>query len=297
MKITRVRVVVVDHDGGTLTERCIESVRRTRWSGEFDTVLVDNASTVPVSTTWPDVRRVRCDRNRGFAGGANAGIGSLDDVDAVALVNNDAVVDAGWLEPLVAALDADPSLAAASPKIRFLDRPVINNVGTVLRADWYGVDRGFDEPDDGRFDDEEDVEAWCGGAVLLRAEYLRECGLFDERLFLYYEDLELSLRGQEAGWRFRYIPQSVVDHEHSATAVSGSDFAEFYKERNRLLVVARHAPWRLVLWLPIRHLVATVSYLVHGQAHVARRRMRSWFSFVRLLPAMLRSRWATGAHQ
>jgi len=290
LNLRRIRIVVIDHDGGSLTERCIESVRATQWDGELDIVLVDNASVTPVATTWPDVRVVRCDRNLGFAGGANVGIGTLADVDAVALVNNDAVVEPGWLTPLVTALDGDPSLAAASPKIRFLGRQTINNVGTVLRRDWYGIDRGFEEPDDGRFDHEEDIEAWCGGAVLLRAEYLRECGLFDERLFLYYEDVELSLRGREAGWRFRYLPSSVVEHEHSATAISGSDFAEYYKERNRLLVVARHAPWYLVLWFPIRHLFATGSYAVHGQRAVARRRLRSFTGFLRFLPAMLRSR-------
>ena len=290
MNLRRIRVVVVDHDGGALTERCIESVRSTEWDGELDIVLVDNASARPVSTTWPDVRIVRSDRNVGFAGGANLGIGVLDDVDAVALVNNDAVVAPGWLAPLVDALDADPSVAAANPKMRFFGRNVINNVGTVLRADWYGVDRGFEEPDDGRFDRAQDIDVWSGGAVLLRGDYLRECGLFDERLFLYYEDVELSLRGQDAGWRFRYVPESVVEHEHSATAVSGSDFAEFYKERNRLLVVARHAPLHLVVWFPIRHLIATASYAVHGQRSVARRRMRSWLAFARLLPAMLRDR-------
>lgn len=273
-----------------MTERCIESVRATRWDGELDIVLVDNASRMPIANTWPDVRTVRCDRNRGFAGGANAGIGTFDDVDAVALVNNDAVVEPDWLAPLVEALDDDPSVAAVNPKMRFLGRDVINNVGTVLRSDWYGVDRGFEEPDDGRYDVAEDIDIWSGGAVVLRGEYLRECGLFDERLFLYYEDVELSLRGQEAGWRFRYVPSSVVEHEHSATAITGSDFAEYYKERNRLLVVARHAPLHLVVWFPIRHLFATASYAVHGQRSVARRRMRSWFGFVRLLPAMLRDR-------
>lgn len=290
MNVRRVRVVVIDHDGGALTERCIESVRATNWDGELDIVLVDNASVRPVTTAWPDVRVVRSDRNLGFAGGANLGIGALGEVDAVALVNNDAVVERGWLAPLVRALDADPSVAAANPKMRFFGRNVINNVGTVLRADWYGVDRGFEEPDDGRFDAEEDIDVWSGGAVLLRSDYLRECGLFDERLFLYYEDVELSLRGQEAGWRFRYVPESVVEHEHSATAVSGSDFAEFYKERNRLLVVARHAPLHLVVWFPVRHLIATASYAVHGQRHVAARRMRSFRAFLRLLPAMLRDR-------
>ena len=290
MTLTRVRVVVVDHNGASLTRRCVESVRATEWDGELDIVVVDNASTPPFDGTWPGVRVVRSDRNRGFAGGANLGIDGFEDVDAVALVNNDAVVDPGWLVPLVAALDSDPSVGAASPKLRFMGEAVINNVGTVLRRDWYGVDRGFEEPDRGQYDHDEDIDLWTGGAVLLRAEYLRECGLFDERLFLYYEDVDLGLRGLEAGWRHRYVHASVVDHEHSATAVSGSDFAEYYKERNHLLVVARHAPWRLVIWLPIRHLIATASYAVHGQRATARLRLRSFAGFLRLLPAMLRSR-------
>src|SRR5581483_3513193 len=127
-------------------------------------------------------------------------------------------------------------------------------------------------PDRGQFDRAEDIDLWSGGAVLLRGTYLRVCGLFDERLFLYYEDVDLALRGRKAGGRHRYVPTSVVDREHSATAVSGSAFAEYYKERNHLLVVARHAPWRLVVWLPIRHLIATASYAVHGQRETARLR-------------------------
>lgn len=292
MTIRRVRVVVVDHNGGELTHRCIESLRATTWHGELEIVLVDNASTPPTPNPWSDVRLLRNETNRGFAGGANTGIGELEGVDAVALVNNDAVVTSGWLDPLVTALDGDPQLAAACPKIRFIGQSTINNVGTIVRGDWYGVDRGYDEPDRGQYDHPEDVQAWCGGAVVLRGEYLRECGLFDERLFLYYEDVELSLRGARAGWRYRYVPESVVDHEHSATAVSGSDFAEYYKERNRLLIVARHAPLRLVLFLPLRHLVATASYAVHGKGHVTRLRLRSFVGFLRLLPAMLRDRSA-----
>ncbi|HEV3226354.1 MAG TPA: glycosyltransferase family 2 protein [Acidimicrobiales bacterium] len=290
MSIQCVRVVIVDHDGGELTTRCVESVRATVWTGSIEIVVVDNASSRPVAVSWPDVRTLRSDHNRGFAGGANLGIGAVSGVDAIALVNNDAVVDPGWLAPLVEALDADPSVGAACPKIRFMGGHRINNVGTILRDDWYGVDRGFDEPDDGQYDRREDVPLWCGGAVLLRAEYLGECGLFDERLFLYYEDVELGLRGRAAGWRFELVPSSVVEHEHSATAISGSDFAEYYKERNRLLVAARHAPLRVALWLPIRHLIATVSYAVHGERAVARRRLRSLWGYLELAPAMFRSR-------
>jgi GT2 family glycosyltransferase len=150
---------------------------------------------------------------------------------------------------------------------------LVNNVGTGWRADGYGYDLGYLEPDDGRFDAAVEVDAWCGGAVLLRAEHLRAIGRFDEDLFLYYEDLDLALRGRRAGGRFALVPASVVDHEHAATAVSGSSFAEYHKERNRLLVVLRHRGWAAAVRAALAFVVATLGYVrrdvlgnaVHGR--------------------------------
>ena len=59
---------------------------------------------------------------------------------------------------------------------------------------------------------------WCGAAVLLRRRYLEEVGRFDERLFMYAEDADLSWRGARRGWRYRYVPTSVVRHEHRASS-------------------------------------------------------------------------------
>ena len=104
-----------------------------------------------------------------------------------------------------------------------------------------GSDPGWLEVDTGQYDEPADVDAWCGGAVLLRREYLDDVGYFDERLFLYYEDVELSLRGAARGWRYRTAPAAVVRHVHSATATERSPLAAHYNERNRLLVTTRHA--------------------------------------------------------
>ena len=83
---------------------------------------------------------------------------------------------------------------------------VINNVGSNLFAGGFGGDRGFLEVDRGQYEEPADVFAWCGGAVLLRRSYLDEVGTFDERFFLYYEDTDLSWRGQLRGWRYVYEP-------------------------------------------------------------------------------------------
>jgi GT2 family glycosyltransferase len=119
-----VGVVVLDHDGGDLTMRCLRSVMATRWPARaLHVVLVDNGSSSGVGARvreeLPRVAVVRTGRNLGFAGGCNRGIDAVGAVDHVALVNNDATVDPSWLAPLVATLEGDPAVGAACPKILF----------------------------------------------------------------------------------------------------------------------------------------------------------------------------------
>jgi GT2 family glycosyltransferase len=137
---------------------------------------------------------------------------------------------------------------------------VINNVGIVLAGDGYGADRGYLERDHGQYETPESVFAWSGGAVLLTARFLAEVGLFDEQLFLYYEDVDLAWRGRERGWRYRYVPEAVVRHVHSASTVEGSPLFDFYNERNRLLTLTRHAGRAMVVKALARYLLVTGSY-------------------------------------
>jgi GT2 family glycosyltransferase len=396
----RVRAVVLNYNGGELTLACLRRLRATEWPADrFEILLVDNASSDGVvdraRAEWPDVKIIASDRNLGFAGGCNLALRDLDDVDAVALVNSDVLVEPGWLAPLARALGHNPKVGAACPKILFASRfreielrsgtrrpgrgdrrrlgvrvsgarvtgsdvwrdtqlvegfwgpehgpepesgyqwtsgravvrvavseedpaeacelrlaadgvtrvtarsgrrefeldvgpepewhtlpldgrpfDVINNLGTVLAGDGYGADRGYLERDHGQYETPESVFAWSGGAVLLTTRFLADVGLFDEQLFLYYEDVDLSWRGRERGWRYRYVPESVVRHVHSASTVEGSPRFDYYNERNRLLTLTRHADRRTVAKALARYLLVTGSYtrrdvvspLLRGQA-------------------------------
>jgi len=247
-RIERVRAVILCWNNAGLIDRCVEHVVATEWPGDLEVVVVDNGSTDGSVDRWaerhPGVTLIETGANLGYAGGVNRGLEALDDLDAVALVNSDAFVEPTWLQPLAAALDADPELGAASPKILFTaeDPPRINNVGNLLGPTWELHDRGYGEVDHGQYDREEDVWGWCGAAVLLRRRYLDDVGRFDERLFLYAEDADLSWRGARRGWRYRYVPTSVVRHEHRAS--SGHErtpLLDLLNRRNRLVVVTRHA--------------------------------------------------------
>lgn len=376
-----VRVVVINFDGGDVTLRCLDALRATDWPAErLEVVLVDNASvdglTWVVRERYPWVVLVESLENEGFARGCNLGIGDLDGVDVVCLVNNDAVPDPGWLRPLVEELERDPTVGAVSPKLVFLhpavgvvvdgpvglevlqvevdgedawdrvrfderwtaspgsragmgpsgdrlrqtsrpqaalwsavpdgslvparlrlllaaDAPsvyrlrtgaaeqtvtvgqepvavelavtpfdVINNAGSALFEGWFGGDRGFLEPDLGQYDEPADVFAWCGGAVALRADYLREIGRFDPRFFLYYEDFELSWRGLERGWRYRYVPTSLVRHAHAHSSGEWSPFFTFWVDRNRRLALVEHAPARVAARVVAEKVAGTGRYAV-----------------------------------
>jgi GT2 family glycosyltransferase len=178
---------------------------------------------------------------------------------------------------------------------------VVNNVGSWLDGHWIGHERGLHETDRGQFDTSTEVGAWCGAAVILRKEHLQDVGFFEERFFLYYEDTDLAVRGRSRGWRFVTEPLSVVRHVHSASTVEGSDFAEFYIERNRLLLVARNAPRKTFVHEYVRFVLVTASYVRAGVVSAMKhrqsmdldrafRRLRSFLAALRLLPSSLRER-------
>lgn len=197
---------------------------------------------------------------------------------------------------------------AVTPDAAWYDVPVaglpfsvINNTGSVLLADGYGADRGYQERDGGQYDRSEEVFAWCGAAVVLSRPYLTSVGLFDESFFLYYEDTDLSWRGRAQGWRYVYVPDSVVRHEHSASSVEGSRLFAHYVERNRLLTLTRNAPMAFAWKEAGRHLLITASYARRDilsplaqrrrpAAETVRRRLQSLGAYVRLLPDALTDR-------
>jgi GT2 family glycosyltransferase len=172
---------------------------------------------------------------------------------------------------------------------------VINNVGSRLVAGGYGGDRGFLEPDAGQFEVADEVFAWCGCAVLLSTRYLREVGAFDDRFFMYYEDTDLSWRGRLAGWRYLYVPTSIVRHVHAASSREGSALFGHFVERNRLLTLARNAPWSMLADASYVYLRDTMVIAKRNgvrralrrdvpDLRLALRRLRAFAAFAKLFP-------------
>lgn len=348
-----VRVVVLNWNSAWFTRRCLESLASTQYPADrFEVVLVDNGSvdgSLERLRDWfPALRIVANGANLGFAEGCNRAMRDRDGVDAVALVNNDAVVDPCWLRAMVAALGTDDRIGAVSARlvlepgflrvdvsaagtvevegvctdgidvtgaVRFsgfdavsdaawpLDITyrlhsgtatawvpagpgvseiqlrlgggglvtlthdghvstthapatsvlvagserirLLNGIGTARNERAEGYDRHYGIPEGTLAEEREsvvDVDGVCGGAALLRSDMLDEVGLFDPRLFAYYEDSDLSWRAARAGWRIVAAPAARVEHAFGASG--GSRAVGFFHldRRNWWLTAERNAP-------------------------------------------------------
>ena len=241
-----VTVVVVTWEQRELTLAALDSLAAQTIPHRV--LLVDNASTDGVAEAvaigHPEVEVLRLPTNTGFAGGMAAAIDRVD-TRYTALLNNDARADPDWLAASVAVLDAHPDVAAATSKLLLDDgSPTarVNNAGVVLLDSGYGADRGLGEVDDDRFAEPVEVFGFSGGAAVLRTLAVKAVGGFDASLFMYYEDTDLSWRLRLAGWRIVYVPTAVVPHRHAASSDPASVMFARHTERNRLLLLARHAP-------------------------------------------------------
>jgi hypothetical protein len=136
MPSPRIRLVVLNYNGGDLVVRCVEHLERVDWPEDrLEIVVVDNASadgSDAVLEGRARVRLVRSPRNTGFSAN-NLAMRDLDGLDYVGLINNDAFAEPGYLEPLVAALESDATLGAACPKILLAPQFVDLHIGSPTR--------------------------------------------------------------------------------------------------------------------------------------------------------------------
>jgi GT2 family glycosyltransferase len=262
-----------------------------------EVVVVDDGSSDGTAdwlrAKWPAVRVIELGENVGVAAAFNRGIAATT-TEFVALLNNDVELAPGWLEPLLAALQAHPGAASATGKLlRYDDRERLDAAGDVLLRSAAVINRGAGELDRGQYDRAEAVFGACAGAALYRRSALDAVGPFDERYFAYLEDVDWAMRAQLAGFGARYEPAAVGFHMGGATTRRRPGFYGRLQQRNQLLLVAKTFPagtlarhgWRIAA-------TQLVSLAASAREGVLREHLGAWGEAARMLPAALRSRRA-----
>lgn len=213
-------------------------------------VVVDNFT----STAEQDAVRTLCERRRwhlvasptnlGFGSGMNAGVEVAIGAGAeqLLLLNPDARIDAASLGLLVDAVRAEPLTMVG---------PVLRTASGALWSDGHDLylDRGRMRATRKR-EGSPRVAEWLTGACLVLSTTLwQRVGGFDDRYFLYWEDVDLSWRVLEAGGRLRVVRDAVAVHDEGGTQVRSSERAlsttyYYFNIRNRLVFAAHHLPAR-----------------------------------------------------
>jgi GT2 family glycosyltransferase len=273
----RVRIVVLNWNGRAWLSGCFTALERVMGAAT-EVVLVDNASAdgsldlVRERFPWVQVRALST--NAGFARGNNVGAAGFDG-DYLVFLNNDTEVASGWLDALIRVADARPDVGLVTSNIVFLDRQdLVDSAGDgYLRcggAFKIGHGQSSSIP---RGDGE--VFGACGAAFLIRRALFERLGGFDERLFMVYEDVDLSYRARLVGARVWFAANAVVGHAGSAAIGRLSPLAVYYGQRNLEWVWIQNSP-RPLLW---RSLAAHVAYsLAAGVAYARQRRGGTWLA-------------------
>lgn len=216
--------------GGEMLRACIDSIRNQSVAPR-DLVVFDNGSAQPIRIDR--TRVIRSEKNIGFAAGVNEAYRQTS-AEYVALVNNDVVLDRDWLALTKQVLDIDEKVAAVQTIIR-RDAQTIDGAGIdisdgTFRQAAHGMRIGSSLP-----------HAWgvSATATLYRRVALGE-RVFDPRFFAYYEDVELSARLHDDGWRTVVVPIAKAAHRGSASAPLLGSRAKRLRTRNRYFVARMH---------------------------------------------------------
>lgn len=250
MNRPRVSVIIPNWNGADHLPECLDSLAGQRFQ-DFETVVVDNASSdtslsILEASTLP-VRVIRNAANLGFSAAVNAGIRATD-TELIVLLNNDTRADPGWLEALVAGMDAHPEASFGASRMLLHAPPhAVDSAGDRYSL-WLGAGENIGAGDPA---EAHDRPAWvvgaCAGAAIYRRSLFADIGLFDEEFFLIFEDVDLDLRAQVADHSCLYIPEAIVYHKRGASTDLACIETTARAWRNMIWVAGRSLPGPLLL--------------------------------------------------
>jgi len=271
-----VTVVIPTLSADARLQECIAALEK-QTQRDFEVIIVDNSGSSAVRrnrSVPPNARIIEEPRNVGFGAAVNEAL-RLSHCRYLATLNDDAAPVPGWLAALVTAMEARPDAGMCASQVRFYGEDSLDSAGMLICGDGSSKQRGHGCPPH-FFPVAEEVLFPSGSAALYRRTMLEQIGAFDEDFFLYCEDTDLGLRARWAGWRCLYVPDAVVEHHYSHSAGRASPLKAYYVERNRLFVLAKNFPARMLAAAPFISLARYgwhLRLLLRGRGAAARFRL------------------------
>lgn len=279
MIAAKVALVIIHWNKRELLEKFLPSVLSSTYPN-LQIYLADNASTddtlVWMKQHYPQVNIIALRENYGYAGGYNHALKQVE-ADYYILLNNDVEVHQNWIEPVIAKMEADKSIAAAQPKIlQFNNKEYFEYAGAAggyIDHLGYPFCRGrlFEslEKDEGQYNDSREV-FWASGACLfVRANAFHEVKGFDEEFFAHMEEIDLCWRLQLKGYHIWYVGESAVYHLGGSTLQKGNARKTYLNFRNSLQMILKNSDANRLWWLiPLRStldLMSSIFFLMNAK--------------------------------
>ena len=259
--MSKVAVVILNYKLKNDTLESVYSVLQSDYSG-IEVIVVDNNSADGLGDELKKIKGVKfiqTGSNLGYTGGNNIGIKQAlnDGNDFVFILNPDATVAKDTIRNL---LDVAEKLNGdiVGPKILFNDKKTIWYAGGIIdRENVLGKHIGLDQLDKGQFDKVSETDFVTGAAILIRRQVFDRIGFFDERYFLYLEEVDFAFRAKKVGFKILYQPKAIVFHKNAQSTILGSPLQDYFISRNRLLFAFKFLSLRTKLAL-IRHIFSTI---------------------------------------
>ena len=256
-------IIVLNWNGLKDTMECIESLENLTYPN-YEIILVDNGSTdgsqEAVKERFPEVVLVQNETNLGFAAGLGQGI-KYASAEYIAFLNNDTVVDRRWLDELIRPFltTKDEIGATSSTIMSYGDREEVQYGGD-SRLNIFGQTRASNKVERGI----KETGTISGASFMMKREVIDGLEEFlCPEYFAYFEEIDLSWRLVNRGYKLIYSPGSVVYHKGGMTSRKISDRMRINDVRNKYLTFYRNLPnSRLLLAYPLLLFFDLASILV-----------------------------------
>jgi len=246
-------VIIPSYNGKDLLKNCLQSIKKARNRSLIDEIIVVDNGSRDGSIEYlvsEKIKIIKNKRNLGFAKAVNQGIIAAKS-DYLVVVNNDLIVDRNWFLEIAKAIKKPrkEKIAAYSGRVLTQDGQRIESVGLDYQIKGRSGNLANGEANDPKkYNQEKIVFGASASIVAYYKPALLEVGLFDEDLFAYLEDVDLSLRLNNSGWRTIYLPRAVSYHLGGGTADRIKGFRSRMTARNWWLIIAKNYPLRTVLF-------------------------------------------------
>ena len=302
---TSVSVTIVTYNSRQYLKACLEAIFEQNYQ-PLEIVVVDNGSmdgTRGFLSRFEDRMRVEYnDNNVGFAAAQNQAMAQCTG-DWILVLNPDVVLMPGVIERLVEAGRVDEKVGTVCGRLLAIgqdlqppENPLIDTAGIYFTEAMRHFDRGWHEPDDGRFRKMEYVFGASAAAALYRREMIADISedgnFFDPDFFAYREDADVAWRAQLLGWRCLYTPAAVGHHVRSVGPGNRRDvpaIINMHSVKNRFLMRIKNMTGGVFrrFW---RQMIARDLLVVGGSLVLEQRSLPAFWRVAACLPRALRSR-------